>query len=358
MHKLRKDNDSQNMYRRLTALLQTQKRSVIESLMFMVTYQCQLDCSYCEVARAEERRCGNYMAREIMYKGIDFLSTSSSHSLQLRFFGGEPLLCFDTIKQAIDYASKKGNSDGKEYKFSFVTNGLLLDREKVHYLSQYDSHIMFSIDGDIPTQRQYRLPKKRDPHVYRRIEENLVYLIDSGMAYHVNMLVMPDNAEKMSDNIDHLIALGVDKIQIGYAAGLRWPEEKIRVFMHMLEKSIYKAIRARRDVEFLNLFNNSEPVIVRNEVIIDCDGKIYLDPAIFMEKKLSRLRNIYCFKHERQLTNIDNCSFSEKECFDKLLETYRDSPWAQTIIINNVYFGLRVKRLIEAIRKTLGVERC
>jgi len=107
------------------------------SLMVMLTKACQLRCNYCEVILENL-----HMPKEILIKSVDLISRNGAKS-QIRFFGGEPLLRFKLIKEAIEYAERKRPN----VRFSVVTNGIMLDRNKLDFFKRHHVHVMFSIDG-------------------------------------------------------------------------------------------------------------------------------------------------------------------------------------------------------------------
>ena len=200
---------------RFRALLSRQKKEVIDSIMLMTTYACQFDCSYCEVQRSEAIKSGSInMPDRVARSAILYLSTSKAQVLQLRFFGGEPLIRFGFIKKAVEFAVSLGGRNGKRYRFCIVTNGLLLNERKLDYLSRFNAHVMFSIDGALRTQLKYRAMKKNMKYAYKQIERNLILLINSRIDYFINMLIVPDNLDNFVDDVIYLVNMGVKKIQI------------------------------------------------------------------------------------------------------------------------------------------------
>ena len=337
---------------RLRKLLSRQKKESVDSLMVMTTYTCQFKCSYCEVQRAEKKRGLVTMPEQVLRDALLFLSTSKSQSLLLRFFGGEPLLKFDLIKKAIEYAQGLGLENGKRYRFSIVTNGLLLDDAVLGYLSRHKVHIMFSADGRMCTQKEFRVLKSKDDEAYRRIEENLRRLISSGMDCFVNMLVVPDNIDAFYDNVMYFVNLGVKNIQICYQAGVYWESEVMHKFISSLGKLILMTGRRGNDFTILNLYNQAEPVVASDEIIVDCDGEVYLDSAIFMERCFPELRKTYHLGSLHGQMNIDSLSFSEIDLFQRLMRTYPAGSASRRILLNNVYFGLIIKKFLSAYIKS------
>ncbi|GEP64322.1 Cys-rich peptide radical SAM maturase CcpM [Clostridium beijerinckii] len=123
--------------------------SNVGMIILQVTQQCNFRCEYCVYS-------GNYLNRthsskkmdiSMAFKGIDFLINHSRNlsKIDVSFYGGEPLLEFDFIKQCIDYAEKK--AEGKKVTFYMTTNGSLLTDEVVEFLYKHDVMLTISLDG-------------------------------------------------------------------------------------------------------------------------------------------------------------------------------------------------------------------
>ncbi len=121
----------------------------VQMLILQVTQQCNFRCSYCPYTRGIEDRIhsNKKMSIETAKKGVDFFLTHSAsvENPVLGFYGGEPLLEFELIKEVIEYATWK--AEGKVIGFNMTTNGSLLTEEKVEYLRRYPIKIMISLDG-------------------------------------------------------------------------------------------------------------------------------------------------------------------------------------------------------------------
>lgn len=124
-------------------------KSKLHSLTFQITQNCNLRCKYCVYS-------GNYINRTHTHnrmtfstakKGIDFLISHSkeSSSINLGFYGGEPLLEFELIKNIIDYAEKV--IEGKELTYSITSNGTLLNSDIIEYFEKHNVSLLISLDG-------------------------------------------------------------------------------------------------------------------------------------------------------------------------------------------------------------------
>lgn len=303
----------------------------VNSLVIMITYNCQLQCDYCEVAKKRSS-----ISKKTLRQSIDLLFTSSSQHLQLRFFGGEPLLRPDLIKDAISYAEKMACEKNKKIKFMITTNGLLLDKKMLIFFKKHNIEIMFSIDGPQNTNNTHRLSGGRSDEIYVLINKNLKRVIKSGVKYFVNMVVTPKTVHALSDSLAFFVAINVERLQLCYRGGIIWPKNKILAMISGLKNFLLA-----NSVSFLmNLENNCEPTILSQEIIVDVEGKVYFDAAIFMENVFPRLRNDYFVGIVNDLKNIDNLYKSKSQLYRIFKKSC--SLGQKKIFINNLKLGIRL----------------
>ncbi|MBQ9979852.1 MAG: thioether cross-link-forming SCIFF peptide maturase [Oscillospiraceae bacterium] len=122
----------------------------VKALCLHVSHDCNLRCGYCFAATGDfgtGRRMN--MDIETAKKAIDFVIERSGvrRNIEIDFFGGEPLLAFDTVKAAVDYARSIEKEKGKNFRFTITTNGLLLDDDKIEYINREMDNCVLSLDG-------------------------------------------------------------------------------------------------------------------------------------------------------------------------------------------------------------------
>lgn len=121
----------------------------IKSMCLNVAHDCNLRCEYCFAAKGDFG-CGRVlMPLEVGKRAIDFLIQNSGtrHNLELDFFGGEPLMNFDVVKEIVNYARSEEKKYDKNFRFTITTNGLLLDDEKIEFINKEMSNVVLSLDG-------------------------------------------------------------------------------------------------------------------------------------------------------------------------------------------------------------------
>lgn len=121
----------------------------IKAMCLHVSHDCNLRCEYCFAETGDFGTGRKIMTPETGKKAIDFLIEKSfgRENLELDFFGGEPLMAWDTVMQTVDYARSIEKRHGKNFRFTITTNGLLLDDEKIEYINREMSNCVLSLDG-------------------------------------------------------------------------------------------------------------------------------------------------------------------------------------------------------------------
>ena len=121
----------------------------IKSLCLHICHDCNLACSYCFGDGGNYFGIREHMSEETAKAAVDFLISNSGKrkNLEMDFFGGEPLLNFDTVKKTVEYARSKEKETGKEFKFTLTTNGLLLNDDIIEFSNKEMDNVVISIDG-------------------------------------------------------------------------------------------------------------------------------------------------------------------------------------------------------------------
>jgi sulfatase maturation enzyme AslB (radical SAM superfamily) len=315
-------------------------------LDIMITYRCQFKCSYCGV-EVDSHQDSN---EELVKKSIDLLFTTKKKKLELQFFGGEALLRFDLIRTGIEYAASLEKSSGKEISFVIVTNGLALCDEILDYLSGYRATVIMSTDGMPKTNMKNRC-MKGNPRMdsYSRLEDSLRMLFLSGVNYHVNMVVRPGNCREFFENFVYLYKLGAKRIQAGFSAGEMWDDESIKCLLEGFGKARdYSSEQG--DLLFLNINNRSEPVVLCSDLIVDHDGKIYIDGCIFMERFFPTVRSEYLRGHIDEVDDIDSISADRRDTFMILNSSLKD-PVQIKLFQNNLNAGIIINKFFSSEKK-------
>ena len=121
----------------------------VKAMCLPVAHDCNLRCSYCFASTGDFGSGRRIMDLETGKRAIDYLLENSGNrrNLELDFFGGEPLMNFDVVKEIVKYAREREKAYGKNFRFTITTNGVLLSDDKIDFINKEMSNIVLSIDG-------------------------------------------------------------------------------------------------------------------------------------------------------------------------------------------------------------------
>ncbi len=114
------------------------RKPVVKALCLHIAHDCNLSCRYCFAGEGEYHGDRSMMSSEVGIKAIDFLIHNSGNrkNLEIDFFGGEPLMNFDVVKDIVEYAKTKEEKYNKNFRFTITTNGVLLNDEIMDYINK------------------------------------------------------------------------------------------------------------------------------------------------------------------------------------------------------------------------------
>ena len=132
---------------------------VVKALCLHVAHTCNLNCSYCFASQGKYQGDRALMSFEVGKRALDFLMENSGtrRNLEVDFFGGEPSLNFDVVKRLVEYAREVEGSRGKNFRFTYTTNGMILTDEMMDFLNKEMSNVVLSLDGRKEIHDRFRV---------------------------------------------------------------------------------------------------------------------------------------------------------------------------------------------------------
>ena len=123
--------------------------NVIKAMCLHIAHTCNLNCSYCFASQGKYQGERALMSFEVGKRAFDFLIESSGdrRNLEVDFFGGEPLMNFDVVKQLVAYARSIEGKYNKNFRFTLTTNGVLIDDDVIDFVNREMSNVVLSLDG-------------------------------------------------------------------------------------------------------------------------------------------------------------------------------------------------------------------
>ena len=125
------------------------KSDEVKALCIHICHDCNLRCRYCFADEGAYHSEREFMSEQTAKRAIDFLIENSGKRkvLEVDFFGGEPLMCLQTIKNVVYYAKEKAAAVGKKFLFTTTTNALLLNDEAIEFFNEEMENVVLSLDG-------------------------------------------------------------------------------------------------------------------------------------------------------------------------------------------------------------------
>ena len=146
-------------FRPMADTLKQKTAGVVKALCLHVAHTCNLNCSYCFASQGKYHGDRALMSLEVGKRALDFLieNSGSRHNLEVDFFGGEPLMNWDMIKELVAYARRREKETGKRFRFTLTTNGVLVDVDVIEFSNREMSNVVLSLDGRKEIHDAYRV---------------------------------------------------------------------------------------------------------------------------------------------------------------------------------------------------------
>ena len=150
---------SPDTFEPMAGKLKEKTSGVIKALCLHVAHTCNLNCAYCFASQGKYSGDRAVMSFEVGKRALDFLVENSGtrHNLEVDFFGGEPLMNFDVVKQLVAYARSIEKEKNKNFRFTLTTNGVLIDDDVIEFANKEMSNVVLSLDGRKEVHDRYRV---------------------------------------------------------------------------------------------------------------------------------------------------------------------------------------------------------
>ena len=139
--------------------LKQKTAGVVKALCLHIAHTCNLNCSYCFASQGKYHGERAVMSFEVGKQALDFLIANSGNrrNLEVDFFGGEPLMNFQVVKDLVAYARSIEKEHNKNFRFTLTTNGVLIDDDVIEFANREMSNVVLSLDGRKEVHDRYRV---------------------------------------------------------------------------------------------------------------------------------------------------------------------------------------------------------
>ncbi len=183
--------------------LKAKTSGVIKALCLHIAHTCNLNCAYCFAAQGNYHGERGLMSFEVGKRALDFLIENSGtrHNLEVDFFGGEPLMNFEVVKQLVAYARSIEKEKNKNFRFTLTTNGMLIDDDVIDFANREMSNVVLSLDGRKEVHDRYRVDYKGEGS-WEKIVPKFQKLVSArgGKDYYMRGTFTHENPDFLEDN--------------------------------------------------------------------------------------------------------------------------------------------------------------
>lgn len=198
-------------------IIDFKKRStVVKALCLHIAHDCNLACQYCFAEEGEYHGRRALMSYEVGKQALDFLiaNSGSRKNLEVDFFGGEPLMNWQVVKDLVAYGREQEKLHDKKFRFTLTTNGVLLNDEVMEFANREMSNVVLSIDGRQKVHDKMR-PFRNGKGSYELVVPRFQKLAESRNQnnYYVRGTFTRNNLD-FSEDVLHLADLGFKQISV------------------------------------------------------------------------------------------------------------------------------------------------
>jgi uncharacterized protein len=236
------------------AVPEVNKSNVIKALCLHVSHACNLTCDYCFAGAGRYHGASALMSLEVGKRAIDFLVESSGkrRNLEVDFFGGEPLLNWDTVKEIVRYARSIEKERGKNFRFTLTTNGMLIDDDVIDFSNREMTNVVLSLDGRPEIHdRLRRTPDNRGS--YETIVPKFKKLVEARdhKGYYIRGTFTHGNTD-FTEDILHMADLGFTELSMEPVVSKKGDpfaltEEDLPVLYGQYERLAEEMLRRKRE---------------------------------------------------------------------------------------------------------------
>ena len=197
-------------------VLKEKTRGVVKALCLHIAHTCNLNCDYCFASQGKYHGERAVMSFEVGKRALDFLVENSGtrRNLEVDFFGGEPLMNFEVVKELVAYARSIEKEKNKNFRFTLTTNGMLIDDDVIDFANREMSNVVLSLDGRREIHDRHRVDYAGKGS-WDRIVPKFKKLVDArgGKNYYMRGTFTHENPDFLED-IKVMLDLGFSELSM------------------------------------------------------------------------------------------------------------------------------------------------
>jgi len=207
---------TEDSFEPMAGKLKEKTSGVVKALCLHIAHTCNLNCSYCFASQGKYHGERAVMSFEVGKRALDFLVENSGtrRNLEVDFFGGEPLLNFEVVKELVAYARSIEGKYNKNFRFTLTTNGMLIDDDVIDFANRECANVVLSLDGRKEIHDRFRVDYAGNGS-FDKIVPRFKRLVDArgGKAYYMRGTFTHANPDFLED-IKVMLDLGFNELSM------------------------------------------------------------------------------------------------------------------------------------------------
>lgn len=238
------------------------RETVVKAMCLHIAHDCNLACKYCFAGEGEYHGDRGLMSLEVGKKALDYLVANSGNrvNLEVDFFGGEPLLNWEVVKELVAYGRSLEEPNNKKFRFTLTTNGTLLNDEIMEFVNKEMGNLVLSIDGRKEVNDRMR-PHRGGQGSYDKILPKYMKAAESRNQtnYYVRGTYTHFNTD-FSEDVLHLADLGFKQISVEPVvapaeAEYALQESDVPMLMEQYDKLAKEMLKREKEGKGFNFFH-------------------------------------------------------------------------------------------------------
>lgn len=239
-----------------------ERKTVVKALCLHIAHDCNLACRYCFAEEGEYHGRRALMSAEVGKKALDFLIANSGgrRNLEVDFFGGEPLMNWDVVKQLVAYGREQEKLHDKHFRFTLTTNGVLLNDEVMEFCNREMGNVVLSLDGRKAVNDRMR-PFRNGKGSYDLIVPKFQKFAESRNQtnYYVRGTFTHDNLD-FAEDVLHFADLGfkqmsVEPVVASQEEDYAIREEDLPVILEQYDRLAAEYVKRHKEGRGFNFFH-------------------------------------------------------------------------------------------------------
>ena len=207
---------SEDTFEPMAGDLKKKSAGIVKALCMHIAHTCNLNCSYCFASQGKYHGDRAMMSFEVGKQAFDYLIANSGtrRNLEVDFFGGEPLMNFDVVKELVAYARSIEKDHGKNFRFTLTTNGVLIDDDVIDFANKEMSNVVLSLDGRKEVHDRFRVDYNGKGS-WEKIVPKFQKLVEArdGKNYYMRGTFTHHNPDFLED-IKEMLSLGFKELSM------------------------------------------------------------------------------------------------------------------------------------------------